>query len=273
VSVVDALRSPHPCPCDCHHTLSLEDRVISARAMLRFDDAIRGLGYEPIYDLAADGLYRAAQQIADPDYRFVAVRDGPCIHRRLVGFAVHEIIHALEGDTSRANYGIPWGAPYGVPVDVPVGEEAAFLAPHNRAEARAFVGVAPLADALFGISWPVYTARDVGTYGFPGGNAVVAVPRGFRSVAHFDPVHHRDRYRRLARALEDEARADLTDAKIADYKARFEAAEAIGKARRKVEFPSPASLARIAPRQPDRNALCSCGSGKKFKKCCGAVAS
>src|SRR5262249_3663025 len=156
----------------------------SARAMMRFDDAIRGFGYEPIYDAAADTLYRAAQQIADPSYRYVAVRDGPCIHRRLVGFAVHEIIHALEGDGTRANYGIPWGAPYGVPTDVPLGEEASFLAPHNRAEARAFVGVAPLAEALFGIPWPVYTARDVGTYGFPGGNAIVAVPPGFRSVPH-----------------------------------------------------------------------------------------
>jgi hypothetical protein len=271
VSVLDALRSPHPCPCDCYRTLSFEDRVASARAVLRFDDALRGLDYEPIYDLAADGLFRAARELADSEYRFVAVRDGPCIHRRLVGFAVHELIHAFEGDVSRANYGIPWGLPYGVPSDLLIGQEAAFLFEHNRAEARAFVGVGLLAEALFGIDWPVYTARDVGTYGFPGGNAIVSVPAGFRSVAHFDPVHHREHYRRLACTLEDQARADLTEEKIAEYRARFEAAEANGRAARKFDFPTPASLAKIAPRLPDRNALCSCGSGKKFKKCCGAA--
>ena len=186
LTVVDALSSPYPCGCDCFHTLTLEERIQGITALYRFDDALRGWGYQPIYELAADVLYRKAQAAADPGYRGITMRDDACVYRRLVGYAVHELIHALEGDPSKANYGIPWGAPYNVPVDLPEGEEAAFIHPHNVGEARAFVGLRPVAVALFGIDWGVYTARDVGTYGFPGGNAIVPAPRGFRQVPHWD---------------------------------------------------------------------------------------
>ncbi len=37
---------------------------------------------------------------------------------------------------------------------------------------------------------------------------------------------------------------------------------------RAVDFSAPASMVRDAPKTP-RNALCPCGSGKKFKMCCG----
>jgi hypothetical protein len=268
LTVVDALSSPHPCGCDCFHTLTVEERVQGVHALFRFDDALRGWGYQPIYDLAADVLYRKAQAEADPQYRGISLRDDACVYRRLVGFAVHELIHALEGDTSQANYGIPWGAPYNVPVELPDGEEAAFLHRYNVGEARAFVGLRPVAEALFGVDWGVYTARDVGTYGFAGGNAIVPAPRGFRQVPHYDRKHHPREYYARARALEEAERGYFTDEKLRDYATRFAAAEAAGRARRKSAFPPADKLARIAPRLPGRNDACICGSGEKFKKCC-----
>ncbi|MCU1283225.1 MAG: hypothetical protein JWM53_6771 [bacterium] len=267
-AVVDALRAPYPCGCDCFHTLTVEERVQGVTALYRFDDALRGWGYQPIYDLAADVLYRQAQQAADPSYRGITMRDDACVYRRLVGFAVHELIHALEGDPSQANYGIPWGAPYSVPIDLPEGDEAEFLNTFNIGEARAFVGLPAVAQALFGVDWGVYTARDVGTYGFAGGNAIVPAPRGFRQVPHWDRKLHRREYYTRARALEDSARGYFTEDKLRDYAARFAVAEAAGKQRRKSAFPPPDEVARIAPRLPGRNDGCICGSGEKFKKCC-----
>ncbi|HEY4122955.1 MAG TPA: SEC-C metal-binding domain-containing protein [Byssovorax sp.] len=270
LSVVEALQLPHPCACDCFHTLPLAERTRSVAAMYRFDDALRGWGYEPVYELAGDRIYRIAQAKNDPAFRVIPVRDSACIYRRLVGFAVHEVIHAALGDTSLANYGIPWGAPYAVPDDTPRGLEADALAPLNRAEAMAFVGVGPVAEALFGVDWPVYTARDVGTYGFAGGNAIVAAPPGFRAVPHVDRVHHAARYYELARALEVDAERALTAAKVDQICAAFTAAERAFAARAPRRRPPPADIARIAPRAPGRNDLCACGSGKKAKRCCAA---
>ncbi len=271
-SVVEALAQPHPCACDCFHTLTLEERTKSIEAMYRFDDAIRGWGYQPMYELAADRVYRLLQQRNDPTFRGIPVRDTACIYRRLVGFAVHEAIHAAVGDTTKANYGIPWGAPYGVPEDLPLGKEAEFLSPFNRDEATAFVGVGAVSEALFDIDWSVYTARDVGTYGFVGGNAVVPAPVGFRPVPHVDRDHDRARYYELARRLEADARRALTAAKVAEICGRFEEAEERGRALGKAKRPRAEELARLAPRMPGRNDLCLCGSAKKYKKCCGAAA-
>jgi hypothetical protein len=265
-TLVESLSRPYPCPCDCFATLTVEQRARDIEALFRFDDAMRGWGYTPLYELGADRLYREAQRRNDSTYRGIAVRDDACIHRRLVGFAVHELIHALEGDVTRANYGIPFGLPYGVPTEVPVGGEEAYIDQFNRGEARAWVGVAPLAKALYGIDWAVYTARDVGTYGFPGGNALVEPPVGFRAVPHWDRVHHREKYYAFARRLEDEERAALTDGKVAGWVARIQAAEA--KAPRQ-KRPDPKELARISPSLPGRNDPCLCGSGKKYKTCCG----
>jgi hypothetical protein len=186
-----------------------------------------------------------------------------------VGFAVHELLHALDGDVTRANFGLPYGLPYGVPVGLPTGEEAAYLDRYNRGEARAWVGAGLFARALYGIDWAVYTARDVGTYGFVGGNAVVEVPAGFRPVPHWDRVHHRTRYYALARQLETEERGWFTDEKLAELAERVRAAEALGRAARKSKLPPAAELARLPPELPGRNDLCLCGSGEKYKKCCG----
>jgi hypothetical protein len=270
LTVVDALSSPYPCGCDCFHTLTVDERIQGVHALFRFDDALRGWGYQPVYELAADVLYRKAQAEADPSYRGISMRDDACVYRRLVGFAVHELIHALEGDPTQANYGIPWGAPYNVPIELPEGEEAAFLHRYNVGEARAFVGLGPVAAALFGVDWGVYTARAVGTYGFAGGNAIVPAPRGFRQVPHFDPKHHAREYLARARALEESERGYFTDEKLRDYATRFAAAEALGRARRKGAYPPADKLARIPPRLPGRNDACICGSGEKFKKCCAA---
>jgi SEC-C motif len=270
LTLIDALGRPPPCVCDCFNGLTVEERAQGIGAMFRFDDAIRGWGYLPLYEPAAPALWRAAQKKNDTTYRCIAVRDEACVYRRLVGFAVHETIHALEGDTSLANYGVPFGLPYGVPVDLPEGDEKDYLNRFNVGEARAWVGVAPLGRALFGIDWELRTARDVGTYGFPGGNAIVDVPPGFRPVPHVDRQLHPQRYYALARRLEDEARNYFTDERLTEMRARFETAETAGQKKRKQPWPDPLELARIPPSRPGRNDLCVCGSGKKFKKCCGA---
>ncbi len=268
-TVVDAVQSPYPCAHRCFETLSLDERAQGITALYRFDDAMRGWDYLVIWDLAAPYLWRVAQGFDDPSLRWVAVRDDACIYARLVGFCMHELVHALCGDTAQANFGVPFGLPYGVPHDIAVADEAAYLRGFNEIEARAWVGGAALAYRLFGITWPVLPARDVGTYGFAGGSAIVDVPAGYRAVAHVDRVHAARRYYALARALEDEARAWYTDARLDQLAARFEAAEAVGRARRPRAFPAPREVARTRPGAPGRNDLCTCGSGQKWKKCHG----
>ncbi len=268
-SLVEAFTTAPPCAHDCHATLTFAERTQGVAAMYRFDDALRGWGYQPSYEIGADRLFRAAKARNDPRYRVVAVRDDACVYRRLVGFAVHELIHALCGDVTLANFGIPFGAPYGVPEDVPPAEEKAWLAPHNAAEARAFVGVGPLARALYGVDWAVYTARDVGTYGFAGGRSLVEVPPGYRPVPHFDRQNEPERYYALARRLEAEATAWFTDTRLAELVARVEAAEALGRARAP-RRPPPEQLAARPPRPPQPGDPCPCGSGARFRRCCGA---
>jgi hypothetical protein len=268
-TVVDALRSPFPCACACHETLTLEQRARSVEALYRFDDAMRGFGYQTIWDLAAPRLFREAQRRGDGTYRGVAVRDEGCVHRRLLGFALHELIHALCGEAGAPNHGIPFGLPYGVPANLPRVEEAAYLKRFNDGEARAWVGIAPLALALYGVDWELRTARDVGTYGFSGGNALVDVPSGFRAVPHYDRVEHPTRYYALARRIEDEARAWFTPERVAELAARVREAEAVGRPSRPCRFPPAVELAAIPPRKPERNDPCPCGSGEKHKRCCG----
>ncbi len=141
LGIVEAYERPHRCACDCHATLTVEERAQGVEAMFRLDDALRGWGYVPLYEVGAHRLYREAQRANDPSYRGIAVRDEVCLYRRLVGFAVHEALHALQGDPSLANHGIPFGLPYGVPSELPAGSERAYLHPFNQAEARAWVGV------------------------------------------------------------------------------------------------------------------------------------
>lgn len=271
-SLLDVLAHPLPCACACHATLTMERRARAITALFRFDDAMRGWGYEPIYDLKAHGLFREAQRKNDTSYRGIAVRDDACLYRRTLGFAAHEMLHALNGDTSKANYGIPFGLPYGVPEDLREGEEAAYLDGFNRGEARSWLFATPFASLLWGIDWEVRTARDVGTYGFAGGNAMVDVPRGFRPVLHWDRVHHPQEYYARARQLEAEEAGWLTAERAESLVARVKEAEAEGARRRKSEWPSPMSFARLTPKLPGRNDVCLCGTGKKFKKCCGKAA-
>jgi hypothetical protein len=268
-TVVDAVKTPYPCACRCHDTLTFEERVAGIEALYRFDDAMRGWGQTVIWDLAAPTLWRVQQQLGE--VRWVAVRDGPCIHSRLLGFCMHELIHAMCGDPTAPNWGTPVGLPYGVPVSVPPIEEAAYLHTFNQYEARAWVGLGHVAYRLFGIEWTLLPARDVGTYGFPGGNALCEVPEGYRAVPHYDHQLHSRRYLALARKLEDEARDWFTPERLDEIAAKFEAAETIGRARRPLRFPSAKEMARIRPKQPGRNDLCVCGSMRKWKQCHGAT--
>ncbi len=268
-TVVDAVKSPYPCPCACHEVLSFEERVHGIEALYRFDDAMRGFGQTVIWDLAAPTLWRVQQQLGA--VRWVTVRDGPCIHSRLLGFCVHELIHAMCGDPTAPNWGTPVGLPYGVPESVPLVEEAAYLHGFNQHEARAFVGLATVGYRVFGIEWTLLPARGVGTYGFPGGNAVVDVPEGYRRVPHYDNQHHTRRYLALAQKLEDDAREWFTPAKLDEIASAFEAAEVIGRANRPLPFPPAREVARIKPKHPGRNDLCVCGSMRKWKQCCGAT--
>jgi hypothetical protein len=267
-SVVDAVQSPLPCACRCHELLTLDERAAGIEALYRFDDAMRGWGQTVIWDLAAPTLWRIQQQLGD--VKWVAVRDGGCIHSRLLGFCVHETIHAICGDPRLPNYGTPVGLPYGVPEAIPATEEAAYLHPFNQHEARAWVGLAAVAYRLFRIEWNLLPARDVGTYGFPGGNALVDVPAGYRRVPHYDHGAHTRRYLALAHKLEDEARAWFTAQRLDEIAATFEAAEAIGRASRPGSYPAAREVARIKPKKLGRNDLCLCGSMRKWKQCCGA---
>ena len=267
-TVVDAIKTPLPCACRCHDVLTLDERAAGIEALYRFDDAMRGWGQAVIWDLAAPTLWRLQQQLGE--VKWVAVRDGACIHSRLLGFCVHETIHAMCGDPALPNYGTPVGLPYGVPESIPSVDEAAYLHPFNQNEARAWVGLGAVAYRLFEIEWQLRPARDVGTYGFAGGNALVDVPAGYRRVPHFDHGQHERRYLVLARKLEDEAKDWFTQAKLDEIAARFEAAEAIGRAQRPASYPAPREAARIRPKKPGRNDLCVCGSMRKWKQCCGA---
>jgi hypothetical protein len=56
--------------------------------------------------------------------------------------------------------------------------EATYLHRFNQYEARAWVGLAVVAHQLFDIEWELLPARDVGTYCFVGGTALVDVPAG-----------------------------------------------------------------------------------------------
>jgi hypothetical protein len=269
-TVVDAVQTPLPCECRCHDALSLDERAAGIAALYRFDDAMRGFGQTVIWDLAAPTLWRVQQHLETA--RWVAVRESGCIHSRLLGFCVHELIHAMCGDPELPNWGTPVGLPYGVPESVAPADEAAYLHPFNQNEARAWVGLGAVGYRLFGIEWTLLPARDVGTYGFVGGNAVVNVPPGYRRVPHLDHAQHTRRYYALARKLEDEARDWFTAEKLDEIAARFEAAEARGAAARPRPFPPAREMARRKPKKPGRNDLCLCGSMRKWKQCCGAAA-
>jgi hypothetical protein len=267
-TVVDAVKSPYPCPCACHERLSLDERAAGIEALYRFDDAMRGWGQTVIWDLAAPTLWKVQKHVENA--KWVIVRENGCIHARLLGFCIHELIHAINGDPTAPNYGMPLGVPYGVPESVDRADEATYLHRFNEYEARAWVGLEAVAYRLFQIEWTVLPARDVGTYGFAGGNAIVDVPAGYRAVPHYDDSHQPQRYYALARKLEAEARDWFTPAKLDEIAALFEAAEAIGRASRPTKFPAPREVARIRPQKPGRNDLCVCGSMRKWKHCCGA---
>jgi SEC-C motif len=270
LSLAEAVLSQRPCQCACHETLSVEERVAGVRALYVCDDALRGFGYVPIYELHGDALWQKAQKKCDPSYRGVAVRFGECLYRRLLGSLLHELIHASVGDATKANYGIPFGLPYGVPNEVPEGDEESFLAPFNFGEARAFVGVWLLGRAIFGVDWNLRTARDIGTYGFPGGNALVSVPKGFRPVAHIDRQHHAERYYTRGRKLEAQAAEWFEGEKnLAGIVSGIREAAVKGEAMRARKYPDAEVVGAMAPRKIGRNEPCTCGSAAKYKACCG----
>ena len=270
LTLFNALTSARVCPCDCHRNLALEERIAGINAVYHLDDAIRGWGYTPIYDVHGDLLFRQAQAKGDESYRGVAVRFGECIYRRLLGSLVHETIHAVCGDVSKANYGILFGVPYGVPATVPPSDEEAFLDAFNFGEARAWTGVWIVAQERFGIDWSLRTARDIGTYSFVGGNALVKVPPGYRAVAHIDRVHHPERYYAKGRKLEERAREWFaTNDNLRAVIARIDEAAAIGNRKRPRTYAAPEVVAKMPPKKIERNDPCVCGSAKKFKDCCG----
>lgn len=269
LNVVSAVTTHRVCPCDCFATLSLADRIAGIRAVYTLDDALRGWGFTPIYDVHGDRLWREAQQRNDSTYRGVAVRFGECIYRRLVGSLLHECIHAFCGDVTRANYGVLFGLPYGVPLDVPQKDEEAYLDTFNFGEARAWVGVWIVGRRMFGLDWDLRTARDIGTYGFVGGNALVPPVAGFRHVAHIDRQHHPERYYARGRKIEERARAWFdADHNKDDVIQSIAAAAAVGEKKRPLKYPDPAAVASAPPKKIGRNEPCVCGSGKKFKDCC-----
>ena len=61
-TLLDALRRPPPCACDCWNALTADERRQGIAALFRFDDAMRGWGYTPLYEPAAPALWREAQK-------------------------------------------------------------------------------------------------------------------------------------------------------------------------------------------------------------------
>ena len=269
LNVVDAVTTHRVCPCGCFGNLPAEERVLWIASAYTLYDALRGWGYTPIYDVHGDRLFREAQQRNDSAYRGVAVRFGECIYRRLLGSLVHECLHAVGGDVNQANYGYLFGLPYSVPIDVPEKDEEAYLETFNFGEARAWVGVWIIAREMFGLDWDLRTARDIGTYCFVGGNALVPPVAGYRAVAHIDRQHHPERYYAKGRKLEERARAWFdVPGNLAGVIARIEEAAAIGEKKRPRKYPDPETVARLAPKKIGRNEPCVCGSAQKFKDCC-----
>src|SRR5207237_1423531 len=120
----------------------------------------------------------------------------------------------------------------------------------------------------FAIDWSLRTARDVGTYVFPSGNALVSVPRGFRPVAHLDRRHHEPRYYARARKLEDAARHELSRADVlAAIVSRVRSPGEEGRARGPKRPPA-RDVGRMAPKRTLSNDPCTCGSAKAYKDCC-----
>lgn len=268
MNLVEALGKQRACACDCHRQLDAEARTRGVEALYLCDDVLFGFGYEPTYELHGDALFRQAQKKCDPAYRGVAVRFGECMYKRLLGSLLHEILHALHGDVTRANYGIPFGLPYGVPEEVPPSDEERFLSPFNDAEARSFVGVWILGKELFGIDWNLRTARDIGTYVFPSGNALVSPPKGFRPVAHLDRKHHEQRYYARGRKLEEEARMELSRPDVlAALVSRMRGAAGEGRAG-KPRRPPARDFGHMAPKRTLSTDPCTCGSTRPYKDCC-----
>jgi SEC-C motif len=269
ISLQAALATQRRCACACAALMTVEQRTRGVEALYACDDMLRGYGYEPDYDRRGDFLFRAAQKKADPDHRVVAVRFGECVHKRLLGSMLHELLHAAFGEPPKANYAIPWGMPYSVPNEVAVKDEEAFIARFNESEARSFVGVAVMAKARFDIDWEARTARDVGTYCFVGGNALVPAPKGFRPVAHFDRQHHEHPYYQRAKRLEDAARTWFADTKnVESLMGQWKEREALGRASRKTKLPPPADFGRMAPKKTLSNEPCICGSEQTYAACC-----
>ena len=269
LTVADALTTARVCPCDCFANLSTAERVAGIEAVYKLDDALRGWGYTPIYDVHGDRLWREAQQKNDATYRGVAVRFGECIYRRLLGSLVHECIHAVCGEIGKANYGILFGLPYAVPQGVAEKDEEAFLDTFNFGEARAWVGVWIVGRRMFGLDWDLRTARDVGTYCFVGGNALVPAIAGYRPVAHIDRQHHPERYYARANKLQERARAWFdVEANLEDVIRRIDEAAAIGDKKRPRKYPDARTVASTPPKKIGRNEACVCGSATKFKDCC-----
>lgn len=268
-TLLEALRTQRQCACACHALLPVEERTRGVEALYACDDMLRGYGYEPDYEVHGDAIFRAAQKARDPSNRRIAVRFGECMQKRLVGSMLHELLHAAFGEPPKANYGIPWGLPYSVPADVPAREEEAYLARFNEAEARAFVGVLVMAKARFGIEWTPRTARDVGTYGFPNGNAMVPSPKGFRPIAHLDRKHHEARYYARARKIEDDARAWFaSEQNVADLLDRWREREELGRASRREKLQPASDFGRMAPKKTLTKDPCICGSQLPYGECC-----
>ena len=268
MNLLEALQKQRVCACNCHQTLDEAERTRGVEALYTCDDVLKGFGYEPLYDLHGDALFREAQQRGEASYRGIAVRFGECVYKRLLGSVLHEILHALHGDPTKPNHGMPFGLPYGVPESVAPRDEESFLRPFNEAEARAFVGVWILGKELFDIDWNLRTARDVGTYGLPYGNALVPVPKGYRAVAHLDRKHHEQRYYARGRALEDEARAELSRPDIiAKLVERVRRAAEEGRPRAGKRPPA-RDFGRMAPKRTLSHEPCTCGSALPYKDCC-----
>ena len=262
--------APYPCGCDCFHTLTA--RRARRRASRRsFASTTRCTAGATSRSTSSPPTSSIARRRPRP---IRAIAASPCATTRASTAASSASPCTSSSTRSRAtrrkaNYGIPWGAPYSVPVDLPEGEEAAFLHPFNVGEARAFVGVRPVAPgALRHRLGRLHRARRRHL-------RLRRRQRHRRRAARLPPGAAlgsvstiRASTTRCARALEEAERGYFTDEKLRELRRALRRRRGARPHASQERAPAADELARIPPRLPGRNDVCLCGSGEKYKKCC-----
>jgi len=242
-------RAPPPRRChgDCHTTLTVEQRTRAVEASYVLDDASPGLGIHALYEIHGDVLWQEAQQRGDPGLpgRRRSLRRVRLSPAR--GAMIHEAIHASFGDTTKANYGVPFGLPYGCPRRSRSGRGGVPRAVQLRRGAR----VRRRGDPRTGALRPRLACPQRASVGHVrlhgamrwSGPPRLSSRRAHRRGASPRPLHH------ACSTLEEEARAWLTGERVEGVVGRIEEAAVRGRTTRPRPYPSAEQLAALPPQR------------------------